>query len=97
MLHENSQLHSRFTQLEQSELYQTYHKPDNKILYIHKDSNHTPSILRQIPTSNEKIISTISSKESFVICFNPPFSDNVKNKIWKFFSESYKKVLSPKS
>ena len=27
--------------------YKPYHKPDNKILYIH--SNHPPSILKQIP------------------------------------------------
>ena len=26
--------------------YKRYHKPDNEILYIHKDSNHPPSILK---------------------------------------------------
>ena len=36
--------------------YKPCHKPDNEILYIHKDSNHPPSILKQIPTSIEKII-----------------------------------------
>ena len=41
--------------------YKPYHKPDNEILYIFKDSNHPPSILRQIPTSTEKRISTFSS------------------------------------
>ena len=41
--------------------YKPYHKPDNKISYIHKDSNHPPSILKQIPTSIEKRISTSSS------------------------------------
>ena len=34
--------------------YKPYHKPDNQILYIHKDSNHPPNILKQIPTSFEK-------------------------------------------
>ena len=29
--------------------YKPYHKPDNEILYIHKDSNHPLSILNQIP------------------------------------------------
>ena len=43
--------------------YKPYHKPDNEILYIHKDSNHPPSILNQIPTSVEKRISTLSSIE----------------------------------
>ena len=41
-----------------------YHKPDNNILYIHKDSNHPPSILKQIPTWIEKRISTLSSNET---------------------------------
>ena len=47
--------------------YKPYHKPDNEILYIHKDSNHPPNILNQIPTSVEKRISTLSSIE---IIFN---------------------------
>ena len=41
-----------------------YHKPDNEILYIHKDSNRWPNILKQIPTSTEKRISTLSSNET---------------------------------
>ena len=41
--------------------YKPYHKPDNEILYIFKDSNHPPSILKQIPISTEKRISTFSS------------------------------------
>ena len=44
--------------------YKPYHKPDNEILYIHKDSNHPLSILNQIPTSIEKRISTLSSNET---------------------------------
>ena len=44
--------------------YKPYHKPDNEILYIHKDSNHPLSILNQIPKSTEKRISTLSSNET---------------------------------
>ena len=44
--------------------YKPYHKPDNEILYIHKDSNHPLSILNQIPKSIEKRISTLSSNET---------------------------------
>ena len=44
--------------------YKPYHKPDNEILYVHKDSNHTPRILKQIPTSIEKRISTLSPNET---------------------------------
>ena len=44
--------------------YKPYHKPDNEILYIHKDSNHPLSILNQIATSIQKRISTVSSNET---------------------------------
>ena len=44
--------------------YMPYHKPDNEILYTHKDSNLPLSILKQIPTSIEKSISTLSSNET---------------------------------
>ena len=63
MQHEISQLLRRYTHLNNSN-YKPYHKPDNKILYIHKDSNYPLSILNQIPTSIEKRISTLSSNES---------------------------------
>ena len=53
MQHENSQLLGRFTQLNNSN-YKPYHKPDNEILYINRDSNHPLSILNQILTSIEK-------------------------------------------
>ena len=36
--------------------YKSYHKPDNEILYIHKDSTHPLSIHNHIPTSIEKIL-----------------------------------------
>ena len=44
--------------------HKPYHKPDNEILYIHKNSNHPPSILKQIPKSIEKRISNLSSTET---------------------------------
>ena len=44
--------------------YRPYHKPDNEILYIHKDSNHPPSVLKQTPTSIERRTSTLSPKET---------------------------------
>ena len=41
-------------------------KPNDHPLYIQKHSNHPPSILRQLPTSIYKRISTLSSdKETF--------------------------------
>ena len=44
--------------------YNPYYKPDNQIVHIHKDSNHPPNIIKQIPKLIEKRISTISSNET---------------------------------
>ena len=44
--------------------YKPYHKPDNEMSYIHKYSNYPPSILKQIPTSIQKKIPTLSSNET---------------------------------
>ena len=41
--------------------YKPYRKPNDDPLYIHKQSNHLPSILRQLPASINKRISTLSS------------------------------------
>ena len=41
--------------------HKPYRKPNDDPLYIHKHSNHPPSILRQVPTSINKRISTLSS------------------------------------
>ena len=41
--------------------YKPYRKPNDDPLYIHKHSNHPPSILRQLPASINKRISTLSS------------------------------------
>ena len=38
-------------------------KPNNKIAYIHQESNHRPSVLRQIPLSIESRLSKHSSNE----------------------------------
>ena len=43
--------------------YRPYHKPGNEITYIHKESNHPPNIIKQIPLSIESRLSTLSSNE----------------------------------
>ena len=46
--------------------YKPYRKPNDDPLYINKHSNHPHSILRQLPTSINKRISTLSSdKQTF--------------------------------
>ena len=46
--------------------HKPYRKPNDDPVYLHKHSNHPPSILRQLPTSINKCISTLSSdKQAF--------------------------------
>ena len=43
--------------------FKPYHKPDDIIQYINKESNHPPSIIEHLPTSIEKRLSNNSSDE----------------------------------
>ena len=47
-----------------SGVYKPFMKPNNTPLYVHKNSNHPPNIIRNIPESINKRLSTISSNES---------------------------------
>lgn len=44
--------------------YKPYMKPNNKIVYVHRDSNHPPNIIKNIPLSINKRLSEISSDEA---------------------------------
>ena len=44
--------------------YQPYHKPNNEPVYIYKQSNHPPNILKELPKSINKRISDISCDEN---------------------------------
>ena len=43
--------------------YKPYTKPNNEIKYIHKNSNHPPSVIQQIPLPIESRSSTLSLNE----------------------------------
>ena len=43
--------------------YQPYHKLKNEPVYIHKQSNHSPNILKELPKSINKQKSDISCEE----------------------------------
>ena len=45
-------------------LYDAYRKPNNESFYIHKQSNHPPNILKELPKSMNKRISDISCDEN---------------------------------
>ena len=43
--------------------YKPFIKPNSEIKYIHKNSNHPPSVIRKIPLSIESGLSTLSFNE----------------------------------
>ena len=43
--------------------YRPFNKTNNEINYIHKQSNHSPSIIKQLPLSVERRLSKLSSNE----------------------------------
>ena len=44
--------------------YQPYRQPNNKPVYIHKQSNHSSNILKELPKSINKQISDISCDDN---------------------------------
>ena len=47
--------------------YKPFHKTNSKINYIHRVSNHLPSIIKQLPLSVESRLSKLSSDENVLI------------------------------
>ena len=46
--------------------FEPYRKPNNTPIYIHKDSNHPPHVLKNVPAAvNKRLASISSSKELF--------------------------------
>ena len=47
-------------------------KPNNKLLYVHRQSNHPPALLKNIPDNiNKRLTSISSSKEVFNAAITP--------------------------
>ena len=59
-------------------IYKPYRKPNNSPIYINKNSNHPPNILKQLPKSIAKRISETS------------FSEEIFNKSIKIYSKALK-------
>ena len=47
--------------------YKPFHKPNSEVNYIHRESNHSPSIIKQLPLSAESRLSKLSSDENVFI------------------------------
>ena len=68
----------------QSETYKPYIKPNTTPLYVHQQSNHPPSIIRNIPLSINKRISKISCNKTEFDKAAPIFNDALKKSGYKF-------------
>ena len=56
-------------------LYRPYMKPDDIPQYVHKLSNHPPSIISNIPAGINKRLSTLSANESIINQAVPPYQE----------------------
>ena len=59
--------------------YKPYTKPNNEIKYIQENSNHPPSVIRQIPLSIESRLSTLSLNEKIFQEAVPPYQKALQN------------------
>ena len=64
--------------------YQPYTKPNSEIKYVHRLSNHPPSILKNIPQSvNDRLCRLSSSKEKFEAA-TPPYQEALQRSGYDF-------------
>ena len=55
--------------------YRPFNKSNNEVNYIHKQSNHPPSIIKQLPLSVERWFSKLSSNEKIFIDSIPIYQE----------------------
>ena len=55
--------------------YKPYHKPGGTISYVHVDSNHPPSIIRNLPLGINRRLSDISSTQAIFEAAIPPYQE----------------------
>ncbi|KAL9974417.1 hypothetical protein ACROYT_G011444 [Oculina patagonica] len=53
--------------------YKPFMKPNNKILYVHRQSNHPPALLKNIPENINKRLTSISSNQKVFDEAIPPY------------------------
>ena len=59
-------------------IYKPYKKPNSNITYIHKQSNHPPSIIKNLPKSINKRLSTNSKNAQIFNEACPPYTEALK-------------------
>ena len=60
-----------------------YRKPNNTPLYIHSESNHPPSIIKQLPSMTKKRISNLPCTENKFSKAKPLYESALKNSGFK--------------
>ena len=56
--------------------FQPYRKPNDTPLYVHRDSNYPPPLLKQIPAAVEKRISALSSNNEIFQTAAPAYNED---------------------
>ena len=58
--------------------YKPYTKQKNNLLYLHRDSNYPPSVIKSIPESINRRLSNISSNEAIFANAAPQYQEALK-------------------
>ena len=64
-------------------IYSPYKKPNSEPLYVHKDSNHPPSVLRQIPNGIARRLSDTSANKEIFDKAAPEYEQALQNSGFK--------------
>ena len=65
-------------------IFKPYMKPNDNPLYVHQQSNHPPGILRNIPQSVNKRLSSISASKEVFDQASPPYQDALQKSGYDF-------------
>ena len=63
----------------ENESYRPFNKSNNTPLYVHKLSNHPPSVTKNIPAGVNKLLSSISSDEQIFEMAAPLYQQALNN------------------
>ena len=62
-----------------TQTHKPFSKPNNTILYVNVNSNHPPSVLKNIPLAVQKRLSLLSSNEQIFNDAAPPYQEALNN------------------
>jgi hypothetical protein len=76
--------------------YRQWRKPNSNPLYVHKDSNHPPQVLKEIPNMIEKMVSKNSSTKAEFDKVKREYQNSLKNSGFDKKLHYKPEVLKPK-